>query len=116
MEYIYKTEFMNILIDNINIKGLKTIYNINKDGKYNINYILDILINISKAYSNLNYEIPNNLSQYLSKSIYTKYKVAKLKEIIKTQILCNNNDIFNNYVIIGNNTPIIIKELTVQII
>lgn len=114
MTYYFKEEFINILIENINSKNLKTIYNLNKDSKYNINYILGILTNISK-YSYTSYELPNNLSQYLSKPIYSKYKKCSLRDIIKSQIITDNN-IYNNYVIIGDDSPILINELTVIII
>lgn len=114
MDYSFKEEFINILIENINNKGLKTVYNLDKNQKYRINNILEIVLNISKC-SNSSYELPQNLSQYLHQPIYTRYRITKIRDIIKNQIILNNN-IYNNYVIVGDDTPLLIKELTIKII
>jgi hypothetical protein len=113
MEYTYRKEFLNILIDEININSLNNLYKLNSDDKYTIIYILDILLSISTQFIN-KYKLPDVLSQYLSMSNYRKYTISMLKEIIKNQILQYND--YNNYIIIGKEIPIIINELTVTII
>lgn len=114
-EFNFKHDFLNILIDHLNEKGLRSVYNINVDAKYNIDYIVNVITAISNpSYSR--FKIPQKLAEYFKESIYTKYSKTSLKSLVKKQLFTSNTDsFFNTYVIIGNDIPITIKELTVVV-
>ena len=115
-EYYFKSEFINILIANINNKGLGSIYNLNTQAKYTVDYIVDILIQISnKSYTR--YKLPVDLCTFLGQSQYSKYSRTSIKNFVKDQTFnsSENNSIFNTYVVIGHDIPINIKQLDVII-
>ena len=112
LEYYYNKEFMDILISITNELNLNSLYKLNSEYKYPIDYILDIIISISdKKY--FRYNIPMKLINYLNLSQYSSYDKTAIKQCIKKQIKNeNNNHILKNYVVIGYN-DIMIKELTI---
>ena len=115
-KFNYKLEFINILIYNLTNLGLSNIYKLDKNTKYNIAYISNIIVNISITCGKLinKYIFPHNLSQYLNNYITNRsYSIENIYKLVKTQI-SNNDELFiNTYIIIGHDIPIIINELTV---
>ena len=112
----FKNDFIQILIKNIDTKGLRPIHNLNLQAKYTIDYITDVIIAIStKSYTK--YKLPTDLSLYLNQPQYSKYSRLTIKKIIKDQKYdsSENNYIFNTYIVIGHDIPINIKELNVII-
>jgi hypothetical protein len=115
-EYYFKPDFIEMLLKQIDIKSMRPIYNLNSQAKYSIDYIVDIIMNIStKSYTR--YRLSPELCQFLGPNFsqYGKYSKTAIKQIVKEQIFDNssNNTIFNTYVIIGHDIPINIKELNV---
>jgi hypothetical protein len=116
LEYYYNKEFINILINYIDEHKLYSVYKLNINSKYTINYILDILISLSKNNDNNKYTLPANIISYLKFSQYSLYSKFSIKQFIKNQIIKTNNDNFlKTYIIIGQDNPNIIKELTIII-
>ena len=112
----FKNDFIEILIRNIDQRGLRAVYNLNSQAKYTIDYIVDVIIAVStKSYTR--YKLPADLSQYLNQSQYSKYSRTSIKTFVKDQTYnsSGNNSIFNTYVVIGHDIPINIKQLNVVI-
>jgi len=115
-EFYFKPEFIEILLKYIDAKSLRTIYNLNTQAKYTVDYMVDVIINISsKCYTR--YKLPVELCTFLNLSHYSKYSRTSIKTLVKDQIFDNlkNNSIFNTYVVIGHDIPIQLKELNVII-
>ena len=116
VEYYYNKDFINILIKYIDENKLYSVYKLNTNLKYTINYILDILISLSINNNNNRYTLPANIISYLKLSQYSLYSKFSIKQFIKNQIIKTNYDNFlKNYVVIGQDNPNIIKELTIII-
>ena len=114
-EYYFNKIFIDILIKCINDKKLNMIYNINNNIKYNINYILDIVLLLSIKNNN-RYALPKDILTYFNLSHYVLITKGTIKNYLKKQINNNNIDtLLKTYIIIGNTNPIIIKNLTVII-
>jgi len=115
VEYYYNKDFINILIKYIDEKKLYSIYKLNNETKYTIDYILDIIISISTNNGN-RYTMPINMMSYLKLSQYSLYTKKSIRQFIKKQIIDTNNDNFlKTHIVIGHHYPIIIKELTIII-
>lgn len=115
-EFFFKSEFIDILVKHIDTNGLRSIYNLNTNTKYTIDYIIDIVLQIStKSYTR--YRLPQDLCTYLNQSQYSKYSRTSIKNFVKdlTFSSSENNSIFNTYVVIGHDIPINIKQLSVII-
>jgi hypothetical protein len=112
-EHVLKHEFINLLLNILDSKGLRTIYNLNCNAKYSIDYIVDVIIAVSqKAYTR--FRIPNELATYFNESIYSKYSKTYLKTLIKQQLSTTTDNLFfNTYVVIGHDVPVTIKDLQV---
>jgi hypothetical protein len=78
IEYNFKPEFLNILIQNIETKSLGTIYNINQNAKYQIDYIIDVILAVSSREYSTRYRLPTNLAKYLNESEYSKYSKSTI--------------------------------------
>ena len=114
-KYNYNTNFINILIKCIDEKKLYSIYKLDNKTKYTIDYILDILISVSKFINN-RYSFPVELNIHLNTSNYALHAKKSIKQFIKKQIIDIDNDNFlKTYIVIGYNYPITINELTVVI-
>jgi len=113
-EYHFNPDFLSVLITHINNKHLSPIYTINLNQKYSMEYIL-VIVNAISTISYNKYKLPDDVSQVLNQSIYAKYSRTSLKQLIRTQIITNTDHehFLNTYVVIGNDIPVIIKELTV---
>jgi hypothetical protein len=112
-EYTFQHDFINLLLNILDSKGLRAIYNLNHNAKYSIDYIADVIIAISQR-SYTRYRIPNDLATYFKESIYSKYSKSYLKNLIKQQLSTSTDNLFfNTYVVIGYDVPVTIKELVV---
>jgi hypothetical protein len=112
-EYNYKPEFINLLLNILDSKGIRNQYNLNHTAKYNIDYIADVIIAISiKSYTR--FRLPNDLAAFLGQSTYSKCSRKYLKSLIKLQLTSNtDSSFFDTYVVIGYDVPVTIKELVV---
>jgi hypothetical protein len=107
-QFYFNTYFINILYQYLLDKNLLSTYKLDKDAKYTINYVLDIILNISsKTYSK--YKLPLNIVKYFNLSEYSLFSKNIIKNFIKKQIIKKDN----TYIIIGVNPTI--TELTVII-
>ena len=113
-EYTFQSEFINLLLNILTTQGLRTIYNLNQNAKYSVDYIVDVIIAISqKSYNR--YRIPDNLANHLKESPYSKFSRTYIKNLVKLQLTTNtDNTFFNTYVVIGHDIPVTIKELVVM--
>lgn len=117
-EHHFKEEFLTILINIINSKNLNAIYNIDKNVKYNIDYMTDIIIAVSNKYGYNRYKLIPELANFLNKSTITRYTRSSIKSIIKSLITSSDKDnitFINKYVVIGHDIVKNIHELTVII-
>jgi hypothetical protein len=113
-EVNFNQEFMDIVIQQINSKGLTSVYNIKKDGKYTVNRMIDVVCAISnKTYQR--YKLPAALANYLKQSQFARFSKTILKNLIISQQIeaTGDNSFFNTYVVIGHDVPIAINELNV---
>ena len=113
-EFYFKSESIDILEKHIDSKGLRAVYNLNVNTKYTIDYIVDVVLQISnKSYTR--YKLPLDLCTYLNQSQYSKYSRTSIKNFVRdlTFTGSENNSIFNTYVIIGHDIPVNIKQLNV---
>jgi hypothetical protein len=115
-EFNFNKQFIDILINNIEELKLYSMYRLSNDIKYTIDYIFDIIIAISIK-KNYNYMFPTDLNKFLANSNYSIYSKYSIKHIIRRQIIeaNNNNNFLKKYIVIGNNYPVIIKDLTIII-
>ena len=113
-EYTFQSEFINLLLNILNKQDLRTIYNLNHNAKYSIDYIVDVIIAISqKSYNR--YRFPDILANHLKESPYSKFSRTYIKNLVKLQLTTNtDNTFFNTYVVIGHDVPVTIKELVVM--
>lgn len=115
-EFFFKSDFIEILIRHIDSRGLRSVYNLNANTKYTIDYVVDIVLQISnKSYTR--YKLPQDLCTYLNQSQYSKYSRTSIKNFVKDLTFSGseNNSIFNTYVVIGHDIPVNIKQLNVVI-
>ena len=112
-EHTFKPEFINTLLAILDEKGIRSIYNLNTNAKYSIDYLTDVIIAISqKSYTR--YRIPENLANYFKESLYCKFSRTSIKNLVKQQLgSCTNDSFFSTYVVIGYDLPITIRELEV---
>ena len=110
VQYNFNTNFIDQLYNSIRDKNLLSDYKLSHDCKYNIYYILEIVLLVSSKTNN-KYKLPINIVRYFDLSEYSLLSKNSIKNFIKTQIIINND----NYWIIGVNNPIIIKEITVVV-
>jgi hypothetical protein len=116
-EYYFDNEFVKVLASNISAKNLKTLYDINTNTKYTLDYMVEALAAVcNNHYGRL--RLPQNLSEFMHQSEYQKYSKHKLKTLIKQYMLKtnnSNNSFFNTYVVIGYDVPVPITELHIVI-
>ncbi len=114
-EYNFNKEFINILINYIDERKLYSLYKLNNDTKYTVDYLLDIVITLSTK-NGYKYVLPHNIMNYLKFSHYGLCSKTSIKQFITKQIINIEDDGFlKTYLAIGHNYPIEIKELTVII-
>ena len=107
-EFYFNTYFIDIIYQYLHDKNLLTLHKLDKNVKYSINYILNIILKISnKSYSK--YKLPSNIVKYLNLSEYSFLSKNMIKNYIKQQIIKKDH----SYIIIGINPEI--KELTIII-
>jgi len=113
-EHTFKHEFINLLLNILDSKNLRPVYNLNSNAKYTIDYIADVIVAISqKSYTR--FRLPNELATFFNESIYSKYSRTYIKTLIKQHLSTNtDNSFFNTYVVIGYDVPVTIKELVVM--
>lgn len=105
-QFYFNSYFIDILYKYLQDKNLLSIYKLEKDVKYTINYILEIILNISnKNYAR--YKLPLNIVKYFNLSEYSLFSKNIIKNFIKKQIIKKDN----THIIIGVNP--VIKELTI---
>jgi hypothetical protein len=117
-EHYFKEEFITILINIINSKNLNAIYNIDKNVKYSIEYITDIIITVSNKYGYNKYKLLPELANFLNKSTITRFTRSGIKSIVKSLIIScdkDNTSFINKYVVIGHDIIKHINELNVII-
>ena len=116
-EYYFNTDFVNIISNHINQKGLRAIYDINTNTKYTLDKVVEAVVAICTShYGRL--RLPGDLCQFMDRSEYQKYSKHSIKSLVKQYMLKTNNSndtFFTTYVVIGYDVPIPIKELTITI-
>jgi len=118
-EHYFKEEFITILINIINSKNLNAIYNIDKNVKYSIEYITDIIITVSNKINWIKkYKLLPELANFLNISTITRFSRSGIKSIVKSLIIScdkDNTSFINKYVVIGHDIIKHINELNVII-
>ena len=113
-ECYFNKNFIQILINLINEKRIYSTYKLNIHIKYSIDYICNIIKIISTKSNSNRYLIPQELCTILNVRNNVALSMCIIKKYVREQIIQTNIDICkNNYLIIGDNSPIVIKELIV---
>jgi len=116
MEYNFNKNFIDVLTKIVDDKQLSSIYKLNANIKYSVEYIHKIICNISIVrYRRI--IINQSLIIYFNISQYTHVTATSLRKYIKNQItkVTDITTFVKTYIVLNHNYPNAIKELTVNI-
>jgi len=111
-QFYFNTVFINLMYVHLQDRNLSSIYKLNHEVKYTVDYILATLLVISIKTNN-RYKLPTNMIRYLNLSEYVLFTKNSIRNIIKKQIISSDDTFLKTYIVIGINNPIVIKELTI---
>ena len=110
---LFEPDFINLLSNILIQKNLTNVTELKYNTKYTVNYITNIIIDISTK-KNTKFTLHPGLIDYFKVSLYSSFTKQFIKTLIKQQIINPINDSFlNTYIIIGYDIPITVNELTV---